>query len=743
MHLLRIACVLCLTWLALPSIGRTEEFVSPDAIVPPEKMAQIKALIEKLNAPDNIQREEAEVELLKVGPAALPQLKEAVKSDKPEIAARAARLVGKLVQQGARPSDSYASVFPENAIFFIEAPNARKTLDKLKLSPLGKFWDLPAMQKFYQGHFAGQTPNDQKMLEAIREFPKLADGKAVFALGDPESSEAAELDPPLMYLLESTKNKELNTAARNMFQGLTDAPKANRRYGPFTIEEHTTAQSVFGETSLIHSLTAKGIETFLDTLIKRTPKPLTNALKDVTAMIPNYDFVYHISNKDFQRLSDDGQVVDDDQIETLMILGFPAGSMWQGVIDVTPDGFNERFKITVPTEVEGKKNEGFVGVLKAMAQAIPAAPKGDAPKSLDMIPWQAGVVVSFNGDTSKFAAALAKGIRDFDTHLAPLPRNNARPAPGMAPGAMPAPGQPAQPGQPGAAPAAPRAEGGKGLTPAQQALQQAGVNVTPGANPAAPAGGPAAGPAGQPPVAVKPAKPIKTPPHVTRFEKLGLKMEQFFEQVEGPATLGLFFQQIENDEAPDSVPVSPLFSVILKDPKAVEQALEAASAGAEPRFTREVLNGGMHYVENSGDPDTKPGFWLKDKHLAWSTERDLLELAGAALMHKAGNERYSDRANYKKSLAQNQPDPGALLTIYGDAEQCFEMPYKMAKINWQEDEDNPWPDYAHIKPLLASKELLIEFKAHKDGLEGTAKTPFSLFGLIESVRRTLNEAAFW
>ncbi len=308
------------------------------------------------------------------------------------------------------------------------------------------------------------------------------------------------------------------------------------------------------------------------------------------------------------------------------------------------------------------------------------------------------------------------------------------------------PAQPVQPGQPGALPganpAASKGEAGKGLTPAQQALQQAGVNVgtQPGANPA---GGPAAGPAGQQPVAAKPIKPVKIPPHVTRFEKLGLKMEQFFEQVDGPVTLALFLQQIENDEAPDSVPVSPLFSVVLKDPKSIEQALEAASAGAEPRFTREVLNGGMHYVENSGDPDSKPGFWLKDKHLAWSTDVVLLELAGAALMHRGGNERYTDRANYKKSMAVNQPNPGALLTFYGDAEQCLEMPYKMAKINWQEDEDNPWPDYAHIKPLLANKDLLIEFKAHKDGLEGTAKTPFSLFMLIETVRRTLNEAAFW
>jgi hypothetical protein len=746
-----------------------EEFLNPDSTVPPEKLAQIATLIEKLNATENIQREEAEAELLKVGPAALGMLREAMKSEKPEVAARAKRLVGKLTEQLARPTDTYASVFPENTVFFLEAPNARQTLDKLKNSPLGKFWDLPAMQKFFAGHMEAQTDNDKKMLTAIHEFPKMADGRVVFALGDPDSSEAAELDPPLLYLMETKDGKKLETQVRSFFTALNDPPKATRRYGPFSVEEHTSAQTIFGETSVIHALTIKGIESFVDYLVKRPEKPLSPRLKEVAGWIPNHDFIYSLTNADFQRLSDDGQMVDDDQIEALGSLGFVTGSTWQGAIEVTPEGFQERFKLGIPDKTEDGKNDGFMHVLKEMAKSVPPAPKGDAPHALDMIPWQAGLIVSFNGDTSKFAEPLAKSLREYDTFLAPLPRQFVRPP--VRPGQ---PGNPAMPAQPGVQPVQPGAQapapgvqaapngapnpapngvgdGGKGLTPAQQALAEAGVRVGPNAVPnkngqnptgAQPGGNMPALPQ-DPAERLKMARAMKIPPHVSRFEKLGLKMEQFFAQVDGPVVLALFFHQIEAGEVPDYVPVSPLFSVVLKDPKPVEQALEAASAGPEPRFTREVLNGGMHYVENAGDPDTKPGFWLKDNRLAWSTERDLLELAGAALMHKAGNERYSDRANFKKAQAVNQPDSSALLSFFGDAEQCMEMPYKLAVVNWQEDEDNPWPDYAHIKALLAGKNLMIEIKSHPEGLEGRALTPFSLFGLVEAVRRTLNEAAFW
>src|SRR5262249_30560322 len=161
--------------------------------------------------------------------------------------------------------------------------------------------------------------------------------------------------------------------------------------------------------------------------------------------------------------------------------------------------------------------------------------------------------------------------------------------------------------------------------------------------------------------------------------------------------------------------ISPLLAVLLKDPKIIEQSLEAAAAGPTPRFTKEVLNGGVHYVENDVRQEAKPGFWLKGNYLAWSSERDLLDLAGAALLHQAGNERMADRASFKASVAAKRLDPGALFTFFGDAEQVLEMPYKLAKVRWQEDDANAWPDFDLIRPLVKDKPIILEFKSFLGG----------------------------
>lgn len=693
----------------------------PGADVPaPIQAEAIKALIQKLNAPDNIAREDAERELLKVGQPALSQLKDAAKSPEPEIAARAKRLIGKMTEMTAKPAQSYAEVFPADSIFFLEAPRARETLDKMKASPLGRFWDSAAMQKFYKGHWEAQVPNDQKILDNIRGIPKILDGRAFFAMGSPETAEAAELDPPLVYVLESKQGQALETHVRAMFEGMTDPAKANRRYGPFTIEEHITAQSVYGQESVIHSLTQKGMETFLDHLLKRPEKSLSAELKDIQALQPNHDFIYHFSTDGFADLADAGQLIDDQQLETFETIGFVSGSRWQGVLTIKPEGIQDDFRLTIGG---GDKNDGLVAVFKRMAAAIPAPPQAGAPRALDMIPWQAGLVVSFNGDTAKHATALTKAIVALDSLFAPLPPAAPRALPVNA-NPKPAVPAPPTPGQPGAGAANP---GGKGNSLGQKALAAAG-------------GGAVDEPGADKKKADKPAKPQVVPPHVARFEKIGLKLEQFLELVDGPVQLALFMHQIDED-IPDNLPVSPLFAMMLKNANVVEQALEAASAGEKPRFTREVLNGGVHYIEADGDEDARPGFWLKGNCLAYSTERDLLELAGGALLHQAGNERYSDRANFQQ--AQKKLNGQSLLTIFGDTEQILEMPYKLAQLNWQEDDENPWPAYEWIRPLVKNTSVFVEFKAGPEGLQCHGETPFSIMGLIEMFRRSFIEAGYF
>jgi hypothetical protein len=700
----------------------------------PDQSAAIKALIQKLNAPDNIAREDAERELLKVGQVAIPALKEASKSPEPEIAARAKRLVGKMTEMTAKPAQSYAEVFPSDTIFFLEAPHTRETLDKMKQSPLGKFWDLAATQKFYKGHHEAQVPNDQKLLDAARAIPKLLDGRAIFALGSPDTAEAAELDPPLVYVFETKQGQALEAQVRALFEGMTDPAKANRRYGPFTIEEHITAQSVYGQESIIHSLTQKGMESFLDNLLKRPEKQLATDLKDIRALQPNPDFIYHLSADGFADLADAGQLIDDQQFETLETIGFVTGSRWQGAISMGPDGCTDDFRLTIGG---AEKNEGLAAVFKKMAAEMPEPVAAGKPSALDLIPWQAGLVVSFNGDTAKNATALTKAITALDSMFAPAPPQPVQPR------ALPVNANPNQPVVPPAQPG-PQPIPGKQVPPPPPAAPADNAAVkgnTIGQKVMAAAGGADDKPKADKKEEKKP-KPVVVPPHVAKFEKIGLKLEQFLEQIDGPVQLGLFMQQIEED-VPDDMPVSPLYAVRLKDVKIIEQALEAAAVGEKPRFLKEVLNGGVHYIETDGDEEQKPGFWLKGNYFAYSTERDLLDLAGAALAHQAGNERYSDRANYQQAVAQKKLTGTSLFTIFGDAEQVLEMPYKLAKLNWQEDDDNPWPAYDWIRPLVKGKPVLIDFKAAPDGIHCHAETPLSLMGMIEIFRRSFIEAGYY
>ncbi|HEY3323152.1 MAG TPA: hypothetical protein VGP72_22050 [Planctomycetota bacterium] len=737
-----------------------------------EQVQAIQAQIKLLNAADNLQRENAEAELSKIGPVALPLLKEAMKSPDAETAARAKRLVGKMTEGAVRPIESYAECMPANSIFFLEAPHTKQTLEKLKGSPMGKFWDLPAMQNFLKGHRAAQVPNDQKTYDAMRAIPSLLDGKALIALGSPDTAEAAELDPPMVYVLESKQAATLETQVRNLFEGMVDPAKTSRRYGPFTVEEHITAQTVYGQQSIIHSLTQKGIESFLDKMLKRPEKSLQPELRDTTALLPNFDFVYSLAADGLKDLADDALLIDDQQLSVVNALGFTPGSTWRGVVSVTPDGLEDAFQLK---PAGGDKNEGLLAVLTRMAASVPPAPKAGDPQALDLIPWQTALLVSFQGDVSGNAAAISKALTTVDQNFAPAPapdkaqqpavqpkpgnvfRPNQPVKPPTAPG-VPAPPEKAAPdaapragpapgGVPTPDPAVKKADGTPIPQPKATTLGQKALEAGGGGNPAAPAPAPgpapapAPAPADQPP-APKAAAAEKIAPHLTAFTKLGMKMEQFLGLVDGPVQLALFVQQIEED-APESIPISPLVAVVLKDSKPVEQALEAGAAGVKPRFTKDLVNGGTHYIETDGNQETRPGFWLKGNYLAWSNDRDLIEMAGGALLHAKGNERIADRATYKQALASKRLDPQALMTIFGDAEQVMEMPYGLAKVNWQEDEQNPWPDYALIRPLLKDKPVILDFKSIPGGIQGHALTPLSLILMIEAFRRPFIEAGYW
>ena len=713
-----IAVLACLNWFCAFS-------AEPAPVLSAQQAASITAQIRKLNAPDNIEREEAERELLKIGQAALPMLKDASVSPEPEVAARAKRLVSKLSETALKPIQSYAEAMPANSVFFLEAPHARETLDRLKDAPLGKFWDLPATQKFYRGHHDGELPAGQKMLDAIRGIPKLLNGRALLALGAPETAEAVELEPPLIYLLESAQPQALEQQARALFEGMTDPTKGSRHYGPFTIEEHITAQTVFGQDSVIHSLTQAGIEAFLNNMLKRPEKSLTPALAGIRALLPEHDFLMHLSSDGFKQLSDAAQLIDDEQIKLLDTAGFVAGSTFQSALKVNSDGFEEADLLSVGG---GAKNEGLLAVLVKMAAAMPPPVAAGSTQALDLIPWQAGILISLQGDTARNAAPLAKAIKAIDELYAPEPQHQA---------AKPNDPKEKKPVVPVAPPGAGAGDLPETLRGDNKALGRQALAAAAGAERKDPD-------AKNEPVAA--AVPAGVYPHVSRFEKLGLKLDQFFEHIDGPMQLALFMQQIDQDAPPDSMPISPLFAVLLKDPKPIEQTLEASAAGPAPRFGKEVLNGGVHYVDLSGDKQSKPGYWLKDNYLAYSTERDLLELASNAVAHKGGNERMADRASYKQAWTSKRLSQEAVLTVFGDADQALEMPYKLAQINWQEDDANPWPDYKQVKTLLLNKPILLQFRSAPNqalgGLQANSQTPLGMLGVIHAFCKTLKEAGF-
>jgi hypothetical protein len=706
----------------------------PPAAVDPH----VKELIAKLNAPDNIDREDAEKSLLEIGAPAVPALRDAMAAPEPEISARAKRLVAQLVQSEGRPLSSYSELFPANSVFFAEVPNAKAALEKLKPSPVGRLWDLPQTQKHYKGHYDAQTENDKKMLDCIHEIVKLVDGRALLAFGAPETAEATEIDPPLVYALESKQAHALEAQVRALLLAMNDPPRSIRRFGPFSIEEQVSAQTVFNANGMIHSLTQVGIEAVLDKFAKKPDNPLSAELADVRGLMQSYDLLFHFKHSDLNQLADAGQLIDEDMIRSLNTIGFVEGSAFQSVLTPNGDGFEEHGRIVV---AGGDANDGILNVIRKMSVTPPAT---DKPRALDLIPWQTGILISFQGDVAQNSAALAKAIRALDAAGAPeneaLKGTPAKPAKDGANKADPkldpkralapnAPHTPPKPAGPAVPPAPELAKDGpeKNKTLGGEALAAGGgLDKKPDA------------PADAKPDAPKADEPKTIYPHVQRFEKVGVKLEQFLEQVDGPVQLGVFPHSI-GDDTPDTIPMTPLVAFVLKDPKVFEQSLDALSTGDKPRFAKELLNGGVHYVEVSGN-DSKPGFWLKDNYLAYSTEREVLDLASKALQHENGNERMADRPSYKQELAAKRLEAQSLFTVFGDADQILEMPYKLACLAWKPEPNNPYPDWTVVKPILLNKPVSVGFKTSKDVIVYSAQTPLSLLGMIEAFRRPIKES---
>ncbi|HLX63204.1 MAG TPA: hypothetical protein VKX17_18175 [Planctomycetota bacterium] len=690
--------------------------------VPKGADPKIKALIEQLGAADTVAREDAEKALLQIGNAAAAQLREAEVSANPEIAARAKRLSARLAD-AAIQIKSYADVLPADTVLFLEFADAERTVERMKATPLGKLWPTKSMQALITAYRASLIDTELKVFDAINALPKLASGKAMFALASPDTIEAHEIDPPLLYVLESKNPAGVEAQVRAMFEGMNDPVKTKRQYKKFQIEEQVGASTVFGQGRLIHALTTKGMESFLDNLITPPPKPLSTVLAKLKQARPNADLYVRLSGDGLAKLAEANQIIDDEQAGMMDTFGFGEGSFYESALTLNEQGVEEFTRLSL----KGAKNKGLLAVLQRMALKPAAA---NQPQALDLVPFQAALVGTFNGDVAKHSAELAAALRSIDA-LYGLPLHVD-------------PNLNAQPLKPNAAVVPPKPPA-QGETRAKQALDLGGGDLTKPKDPAAMKD------KGDKPGDKKngqPAEPEKSMPHIERLAKAGLTPELLFEQSDGPMAVAFFPERIDlaklqvpppaNPPAdPDHIPQAVLFAMNLKDPTVVSTALEKANVGLEPRFKKQLMNGGDYYAEDPDD-ENSGGFWMKNNYFAYASSKDIAQLAADAALNQNPNARIAARKVFQDYLA-NGFDPNALLNVFAESRQYMEMPYKMAQLQWQTPQII-WPDFAVIAGLLKGVPMHIKVTQAGTELQIEAQTPLTILGVEEAIRRPLNDA---
>ncbi len=693
---------------------------------------KIAALIAQLGAADTVLREDAEKTLTGMGKAAMPLLKEAENSPNPEIVVRARRIGARIADAGVKPA-SYAAVLPADSIFFFEISDCAATLDHLKFTPVGQLWEKPSMKAFNTGKRDSMLEKEIKVYDALTALPKLAAGKFVVALSSPDTIEPAEIDAPLLYILETKNLQAVEAQTRNLFESMNDGAKTKRQYKKFQIEEQNNACTVFSGERVIHALTAKGMEGLLDKLIAPPAQPLTALLTDLRTQRPKADVCIRLAADGLKNLAEANQFLDDELYAIVDTAGLQEGGFIEDAVTLNTQGVEELVRI----QSGGIKNKGLLAVLQRMT--IKPAPPAQAnqPQALDMIPYQAAFVASFSGDASKHAAELSSALAALDA-LGGQPQHND-----INPNLLPAkPVNPANPNDPVAPPRPP----GPPKSRAEQALLEGGGDVLDEKKVPKRAEKDPANPAE--PQKKKAKEPERSTPHIARLLQAGFTMEEFLAQADGPTVLALFPERVDiskvlnphdvnNPPDPDHVPMAALFAMYLKDPAPIVTALDKANKGIQPRYIKQVLNGGTFYAEDN--EDNSPGFWISGKYLAYGTSKDIVDLAGAAVLNQAGNNRMAARKAYVDYLATSY-DPQALLNIFGDSKQFLEMPYKMAQLQWDDNQRNPWPDFAVVAGLLKGNSIHIKVKQVQGGLQIESQTPISILGLIVSIFKPLKEA---
>ena len=734
-RVLLLGAVLCTACIGLrcfaeePAADTVDLTAAKPTPLDPAIKTAVQKLITQLGAADTVQREDAEKALLTLGKPAIPMLKEAEASANPEIAVRAKRLSARLAETSIRPG-SYAGVLPADAVLYFELRDAATTLNRIGTTPIGKFWEKQSTKTFMNGYRLSLLPAELKAFDAMNALPKLASGKALFALSSPDTIEAHEIDPPLLYVLETQNMQALEVQIRNLFEGMNDGVKTKRQYKKFQIEEQSNACTVFGAQRIIHALTAKGMESFLDFLTKPPEKSLSVLMNDLKSKRPEADAYLRLNADGLKNLAEANQILDDDLLKMFETAGFTDGGFLEDALTLNTDGVEELVRISAGGN---SKNKGLLALLQRIGNK-PAPPlQANQPQALDMIPYQAAFVATFNGDVAGSAADVAAALKALDALGGQPIHVDVNPDAPAADGAAPKANEAVAPPRP--PPVNSRVldalkEGGGGVLDDKKELKaQADMKDKKAAK--------------------KGMELERTTPHITRLLQAGFSLEQLLVQSSGPMVLALFPERVDitkltkpdapdNPPDPDHIPMAALFGMYLSDPEPIELALLKANKGLQPRYFKQSLDGGTFFAEDL--TENSGGFWLSGNYLAYGTSRDILDLAGSALLNHNGNERMSARQSYIDYGAKYY-DPTALLNIYADSKQFIEMPYKMGQLQWQSDPKNPWPNFALVAGLLTDNTIRIKVKQAQGGLSIVSQTPITLLGLLQAVLKPLKEAA--
>ncbi|MCK6473250.1 MAG: hypothetical protein L6R28_16015, partial [Planctomycetes bacterium] len=227
---------------------------------------------------------------------------------------------------------------------------------------------------------------------------------------------------------------------------------------------------------------------------------------------------------------------------------------------------------------------------------------------------------------------------------------------------------------------------------------------------------------------------------IDRLETLGgVKFEQLLGSLKGGVAFALYFHAVPADDTPDEMPLGLVFSATLKDPALAQRALEYAVQSQPKIVSKEDLDGGAFYFQP--EDTLKAGWWLKGERLVFVSEFAMMKSVAEALADPA--KRMTERTDVKEYLAKEAAEPWRRLLCHAETANTLETMYRLAKVNWGDDDDLKFPTFGPIKALLGSATLCAGIDPQSGLLDVRIVSPLTFVGMIETIRRIFDEVGSW